>query len=61
MFDNKPKLFACETKNSGLESDVVEIMKTIQYEMNKRGYKAVIVGLIKDKMIDNEDLSNIFK
>lgn len=59
--DNKPKLFACETKNSNLEWDVVEIMKTIQYEMNKRGYKAVIVGLVKDKVVDEIDLSNIFK
>lgn len=59
--DNKLKLFACETKNSGLEWDAVEIMKTIQYEMNKRGYKAIIVGLIKDKVVDEIDLSNIFK
>ncbi len=36
-------------------------MKTIQYEMNKRGYKAVIVGLVKDKVVDEIDLSNIFK
>ncbi len=57
MFENKPKLFACETKGHSLENDVVELMKIIQYEMNKRGYKAVIMGLVKDNVV--EDISNL--
>lgn len=31
MFENKNKLFACETKGHSLESDVVEMMKIIQF------------------------------
>ncbi len=58
MFENKNKLFACETKGHSLESDVVEMMKIIQYEMNKRGYKAVIMGLVKDSVVD--DLTDLF-
>ncbi len=57
MFENKNKLFACETKGHSFENDVVELMKIIQYEMNKRGYKAVIMGLVKDNVV--EDISNL--
>ncbi len=57
MFENKPRMFACETKGHSLENDVVEMMKIIQNEMDKRGYKAVIMGLVKDNIV--VDLSNL--
>lgn len=48
------KLFACETKGHCLENDVVEIMKLLQQELEKRDYKAVILGLVKNtKSLDD--------
>ena len=60
MYDDKPKILACGANGGHLENDVIEIMKTIQWELKKRGYQAVVVGLIKDKSFENIDLTNIF-
>lgn len=35
MYDDKPKMFACGANGGHLENDVIEIMKTIQYELKK--------------------------
>lgn len=60
MFDNKPKLFACESNGRNLENDIVDLMKVLQKELEYRGYKAVILGVVKDtKSID--EISDIFK
>ncbi len=46
-----PFLFVCETNSMkciNLEEDIVKIMKSIQNELNKHEYKAVIISIIKD-------------
>ena len=48
MFNDNFKLYACESKGHNLENDAVEIMKIIQNELEKRNYKALILGLVKD-------------
>ena len=60
MYNEKPKMFACGCNGGQLENDIIEMMKTMQYELKKRGYQAVVVGLIKDKNFENIDLSKIF-
>ena len=60
MYNDKPKMFACGCNGGQLENDIIEMMKTMQYELKKRGYQAVVVGLIKDKTFENIDLSKIF-
>ena len=46
-------------KKKYLENDVVEIMRTVQYEINKQGYMAIILGLVKYSVVENIDLSNL--
>ncbi len=46
--ENNFSLFACETMGHTLEKDVVEIMHILQNELEKREYKAVVLGLVKN-------------
>ena len=46
--ENNFSLLSCETMGHTLEKDVVEIMHILQNELEKREYKAVVLGLVKN-------------
>ncbi len=53
------KIFACETRNANfikLDDDIAELMQIIQKEMNKRNLNAVVLGIVKNKNVDLNDL-----
>ena len=51
MAEVTPNIFVCETNSMkciSLEEEIVKMMKSLQTELNKYEFKAVIISIIKD-------------